>query len=469
MRTALLLASSSMLLISPLPAQEKSAPQVLVLTTSSEAAKAALVPALVEATNFGGAKRADPKLKAVVDADPNFALGRALYGAYTTTMSAADRTRELEAALKSASNASAGEVLFILALREFRAGRNAVARDLADVAMKQLPDEPLLAWFRMNVAASQEEALRLGADALKRFPDYAPIHNTYAYRLDAAGRTDEAYQVVRKYVTLAPNHPNPADSYAEILQQNGRYDEAIQQYQHALAADPTWEAAHEGMAEVAVMRGDYAEARTHLQQSLAIATAPMRRLALQREIAATYLFEGKLKDAKAAMLNVVADGESNGANTLPDKRVIALLTALEGKGTEAATLYAAAAPPNPGPAFPVNDAIFHAVLKHPAEVGRAVSTMEANAARTPDVMDTQDAARATRVIDAVANNNLSLARSTLQQINAPGYKALAAAFIAHASRKAGDKTGERTALIDVNAYHLVTLNAAFTHHIATRK
>jgi tetratricopeptide (TPR) repeat protein len=469
MRAALLSASFSLFLVVPLSAQDKATPKVLTQTTSSDAAKTALAAALTEITNFGGAARADAKLKAIVDADPDFALGRAVYGAYTTTMTPPDRNRELEAALKLAGNASAAEVLVITALREWRAGRNPVARDLMDAALKQAPDDPFLFWFRLNIPANAAEGLRLGEEGLKRFPDYAPIHNTVAYRLNTAGRKDEAFQVVQKYATLAPNHPNPHDSHAEILQLNGRFDEAIQHYQAALGIDPNFEAAHEGMAEVEVLRGNYPAARAHLQQAIALAAAPARRLTLQREVAATHLYEGKVKEAKAVITAVVADAEANAINALPDKRMVALLTALEGKGTEAATLYSAALPPNPAPAFPVSDAVFHAVLKHPAEVGKALATIEANAARTPDVMDTQEAMRATRVINAVANNDLNTARTTLQQITTPVYKAIAAAFLVQGARKAGDKATAQAAMADVEAYKAVNLNAGLARVIAARK
>ena len=161
MRASALLATSFVVLSSTLSAQQKAAPKLLVHTVTSSAAQTALIAALEEVTNFGGG-RADVKLKALVDADPAFGVGRALYANFTSTLAAADRTRELEEALKSAANATAPEVLFVLALRESRAGRNPVARDLVDVAMKQLPDEPALAWFRLLIAANTDEAIRVG-------------------------------------------------------------------------------------------------------------------------------------------------------------------------------------------------------------------------------------------------------------------------------------------------------------------
>ena len=468
-RAALLLASCSVMLAPHLYAQEKAAPRLLTRTTSSEAATAALASALEEATNFGGARRADAKLKAIVDADPNFALGRAVYGAFTNTLTAADRTRELETALGSAGKASAEEVLFILALREWRGGRTAAARVLTDLAIETAPDDPTLMWFRMLVAANNDEALRVGADALKRFPDHPGIHNFMAYRLNTAGRKDEAIATVQKYAQLAPNHPNSHDSYAEILALQGRYDEAAQHYQKAIELDGGWEVGHEGLAEVAAARGRYAEARTHLQHALAIAPAPARKVALQREIAATHLMEGKVKEARAVMTQVIADAEANSINTLPDKRVVGWLLVFEGRGAEAAKQYAAGQPTNPGPTFPLSDAIFNAITKQQAGVAKALAAMETNAARAPDVQDTQEALRTTRVVAAASRGDLDEAVQVLKQINTPVYRALAASFVAQNARKAKQTAVAAEALADVDAYKAINLNAAFARYNANRK
>ena len=468
MRASALLATSFAIMASTLSAQEKAAPKPLVRTTASTAAQTAFNAALEEVTNFGGA-RADEKLKAVVDADPTFALGRALYANFTANLAAADRTRELEEALKAAASATAPEVLFVLALRESRAGRNPVARELIDVAMKQVPDEPTLAWFRVLIAANAEDALKAGEAATKRFPDYAPVHNTYAYRLNTAGRKEEAIEVVKRYVALAPNHPNSHDSYAEILALQGRYDEAAAHYQKALELDANWEVGHEGLAEVAVGRKHYAEARVHLQRAIALARTPARKLVLQREIASTYLFEGKVKEARVTMAQVAAEAEANSLNPLADKRTTGLLLILEGRAAEGTTQFTAAVPPNPGPAYPLQEAVFHAFLKHPAEVSKSLAKMEANAARTPDVMDTQEAMRAARVIDAVANGNMDAAASTLKQITTPVYRALAAAFVVQGARKSGNTALAADAVTVVDAYPAVNLNAGLARYLVHRK
>ncbi|HEY0674088.1 MAG TPA: tetratricopeptide repeat protein [Longimicrobiales bacterium] len=467
-RTAMLLAGCSLLAVSSAAAQEKAAPKMLERTTSSAAARTALSGALAEITNIGGGRRIDPRLKEVIAADPGFALGRAFYGGWAT-LTAAERNAELTQALKDAAAGTTAELTFIAALREWRAGRAAVARDLVDVVLKLTPDDPDVHWFRLLIAANADEALRIGEAAVSRFPDYGPIYNIYAYRLNTAGRTDEAYQMLQKYVSLVPDHPNPHDSYAEILQLNGRYDEAETHYRQALEIDPQADVAHEGLAEVAVLRGNYAGARPHLMQSLGMATAPARRLVLQREIASTYLYEGKIKDAKAALTSVIKEAESNSLPAFADKRALAFLTFFEGNKAEAARQFAASQPPTPAPTLPLSEVILHALLEHPAEVATAVAAMEANAANAPDVMDTQQAMHAARAIGALMKNDLSAARAAHAQVTTPSYKALSAAFLVRAANKAGDKAAATTAMADVEAFQTLNLNAGFARLIAKRK
>lgn len=468
-RAALLSVACSLFLVTAAVAQEKSAPKVLERTTTSMAARAALTTALDEVTNIGGGRRFDDKLQAVITADPNFALGRAWYGAWMSTLTPAERQTELTRALQeAAAHGSTAEVLFITALRESRAGRNPVARNLLDVVLKLTPDDPDVHWARLLIAADPEEALRMGAAAVKQFPTYAPIYNIHAYQLNSSGRTDEALAAVARYVELAPNHPNPHDSFAELLQLNGRYDEADTHYVQALAKDPQFDEALIGRAEIAVLRRDYGTARSHLAQAMAMSRTPARQQSLQRVVAATFVMEGKLKDAKAVMVKSIADGGNSSLNTVPDQRALAFLAALEGNSVEARKAYPAAAA-NAGATVPLSDVIMHTLLKRPADVATALIAMEANAAAAPGNLDTQQAMFAARVISFVMKNDLNAARAAQQQVTGESYKAMSSAFVAHAARKAGDKTLALSSEADVEAYKDLTLNAGFARLIAARK
>jgi hypothetical protein len=115
------------------------------------------------------------------------------------------------------------------------------------------------------------------------------------------------------------------------------------------------------------------------------------------------------------------------------------------------------------------DAVFHALLKHPDEVSRAVAAMETNAAAAPNNVDVQGAAQAARVIDAVVRNDIAAARAAHQRVTGPSYRALSGAFMTGAARQAGDKTLAQTALLDVEAYKAINANAAFARLIAKRK
>ncbi len=467
-RAALLFASSSLFLVTAAFAQDKAAPKVMERTTSSAEAKAALTTAIEEVVNIGGNRRYDPKLKAVIAADPNFGLGRAWYAGWGV-LTPAERNTEFARALKDAAGGSTAELIFIAGLRESRAGRNDVARQLLDVVLTLTPDDPDVAFARLLIAANDAERLRLAEAGVSRFPDYAAFYNILAYAQNTAGQPQAALQSVAKYVSLNPTHPNPHDSYAEILQLNGQYDPADTHYVHAIEKDPAFDEALVGRAEIAVLRGQYSEARPHLAQALAMATTPARKQVLQRQVAATFLYERKLKDAKAVLTSVVTEGEASSVNVLPDKRTLAFIALHEGKTTEATALYAAGTPPTAAPTLPLSDAIFHALLKHPEEVSKAVAAMEASAASAPANADAQAAARAARVIDAVAKNDLAAARAAHQRVTGPAYRALSGAFVLQLARKAGDRKLAETAALDVEAYKAVNANAAFARMIAKRK
>ena len=452
-------------------AQEKASPLTLIPTTTSAEARTALIVALDEVTNIGGARRIDGKLAAVLAADPNFGLGRAWSAAYTSNFTPAERDSHFARALKdaAANNATTAELLFISAMRESRAGRTAIARQLLDVVLELVPDDANVTWQRLLLSADDAEARRLGEAGIKRFPNYAPIYNILAYQLNTDGQTEAALRMVERYVALAPTHPNPEDSHAEILQLNNLLESADAHYIKALEKDPQFDEALVGRAEIAVLRGDFAAARPYLQQAMVMASTPERRQLLGRNLAATYLYEGRFKDARSAMNNVIDSSERDMLATLLDKRTLAVLAALQGNRSEAIKQYSAGKPETAGRFLPLSDATLHALLKQPAEVAAAVTAMEANAAGAPDDANAQQAMQAARVIGMVMKNDLTSARAAQRQITNVGYKALSGAFVVQAARNAGDPALAKAARADVDAYMDLSVNSGFTRLIAQRK
>ena len=449
---------------------EKAAPKVLAATTSSAAAKAALTAALEEVENIGGARRYDAKLKAVIDADAQFALGRAYYAQWTSGLTVAERMAQLDQAVKDAATATTPELVVVAALREQRAGRNAEARDLLDIAIKMVPDDPHVIFLRQLYAANRDDALRIGQTATQKFPDFAPSYNTLAYQLNAAGQKAEAVAAIQKYVSLMPKHPNPHDSYAEILSLQGNYDESDTHYRHALEIDPGYEVAHEGLAENAMRRGNAAGARPHLEQSLAAATTPQRKIALNRSIAVTYVFENNLKKAKEHIATAMRIGEEAKlpVSVQNDHRILGVIAATQGKAAEAIKHYTAGAPTNSDPYIPLGDAILHGVLGHPNDVATAKAKMATNAATlTGD--PPQDAVHLTEVIYAVANKDVAAARPHQAAIKGPMFKAMAGAFMARPLARAGDAAAAKAATADVDAYRELNLNVAIARLIARAK
>ena len=469
-RVAILLACCFLFVAALAYGQEKAAPRTLTYTSSSTAAKAALVTALEEVTNIGGGRRFDSKLQAVIKEDPSFAVGRAYYAVWTSTLTPAQRATELTRALTDAvANGTPAEMLFVAGLRESQAGRNAIARDLYDVVMKLTPDDPNVALVRMLIAVDGEEARRIGEASIAKFPSYAPTYNILAYRYNTAGRTEDALRTIAKYAELAPNHPNPHDSYAEILQLNGRYAEADKHYVKALDIDPQFESALVGRADIQILQGGYGAARPYLNKAISMTETPARKLVMQRELAALHLYDGDIKSAKALLTSMVKDAQSNSINALPDLRTLAMIAAIEGNAAEATRLYKEGTPPTPGMTLPFMDAVLHTVLNHPAETNQAAAAMAANAARVPDNADAQNAMRATRVIGAMMNKDMDAARTAQQAVTAGAYKTYTAALLAHASKKAGDKRAGQTWWAEVDGNKDVSMNTALARVIAKQK
>jgi len=448
---------------------EKSAPKALTTTTSSAAAKAAFSAALEEVENIGGARRFDAKLKAVIDADAQFALGRAYYAQWTGGLTVAERMAQLDQAVRDAATASPPELIVVTALREQRAGRSGQARDLLDVAIKMVPDDPHVLFLRQLFAANRDDAIRIGQTATQKFPDFAPSYNSLAYQLNAAGQKAEAITTIQKYLALMPKHPNSHDSYAEILSLQGNYDESDTHYRHALEIDAGYEVGHEGLAENAMRRGNAAAARPHLEQSLAAATTPQRRITLNRSIAVTYVVENNLKKAQEHIATAMQIGEENKLTTSVqnDHRTLGLFAATQGK-TEAALRHYLAGAGSTDPYIPLADAILHGVLGHADDVATAKAKMAMNAATlTGDAP--QDAVHLTEVIYAIVTKDVALARPHQGAIKGPAFKALAGAFMAKPLARAGDATAAKAASADVEAYKELNLNNAIARMVARAK
>ena len=449
---------------------EKAAPRTLPVTTSSEAAKTALATAVREAENLGGAHRVDPALKAVLDADAQLALGRAYYARFASGMTAAQRASEYERALKDAASASTAELAFIAGMRENTGGRNAVARDFFDLAIKLAPDDPRVTYYRTLVSANAAEGLKLSQAAAEKFPDFAPNWNTLAYRLNTAGNKAEAIAAVQKYVSLEPKLPNPHDSYAEILSLQGQLDESDTHYKHVLQIDPRFEVAHEGMAENAVKRGDFATARAHLNEALKVDVAPGRRITLMNDIAATFAMENKGKEARAQYMAIIESAQSAAlpARAQEAHRMIGMMDAIAGRAKEATQHYTAGAPTNPGPFVPLADAIFHGTLGHADAVSAAIVAMEKNAAAAPDDVARREAVHLAQLIHAVHTKDLAAAREHQRALKLSGLRAVAGGFLAKPLARARDQAGAKAAMDDVMAHATLDGNAAIARLMAKR-
>ena len=83
-----------------------------------------------------------------------------------------------------------------------------------------------------------EEAVRLGEDALRRRPADAALHSRFSTILAQLGRTADAFAHAEQAVALAPEVPEAHAKLAQLLRLAGRVAEACAQYRQATALDP---------------------------------------------------------------------------------------------------------------------------------------------------------------------------------------------------------------------------------------
>ena len=260
------------------------------------------------ASHFGAASKADP----------NFGLGRVMY-AFTAV--GGDLTREQASAEINRGVADAGargntnELLLAAAYRESFQNHPRVAAELFGAAGHLMPGDLLIASTAVALAADPNNPVPALRDFIAKYPNYAPVYNTYAYTLWGRGDRAGAVAAAKKQVELNPNAPNPHDTYAEILQWNGNFPEAIAEYRRATTTPPRFPTSYSGMAEVEALQGHYDQARAYLNQEIANSWNPAAKLFVMREIAGTYALQGNQNDALTKQLDAIA-AEAKAQNDL---------------------------------------------------------------------------------------------------------------------------------------------------------
>lgn len=283
--------------------------QVLDLSTTSTAAKEHFWAGVEETQNVAPT-RAAGHLAQAMEADPGFGLASVLHGFVAPGLSGEERRAQMAAGLALMGGATTDELLLAAALRAWQSGEQADASRIL-LALSELngDDAHVQSWTDQLAGARGDRT-----DAIARFPDFAPPHNTLAYTLWARGDQQGAYAAVGDYARMHADHPNPHDSYAEILQFDGRYQDALQHYGRAAELDPSYEASYAGAAETYVLMGEHGKAAEQMARAAEHAETPASRINSLRGEAAVHTLAGDRTRAMEALATAAERAEADGLN-----------------------------------------------------------------------------------------------------------------------------------------------------------
>jgi tetratricopeptide (TPR) repeat protein len=281
----------------------------LKLSTTVPQAAAEFKAGVVDWVNFSPEASAS-HFATAFKADPNFGLGRVMYGFMGVAGGGWTREQALPEINRGVADAAArgniNELLLAAAYREMFQNNPRVAGELFATAARLMPADRVAAAYAAAFSADPNNPVPALRDFIAKYPDYGPVYNAYAYTLWARGDRPGALAAAKKQVELLPNAPNPHDTYAEILQWNGNFPEAITEYRLATTTPPNFPSSYSGMAEVEALQGHYDQARAYLNQAVAKAWHTPQKIYFMREIAGTYALQGNQIDALAKQLDAIA-------------------------------------------------------------------------------------------------------------------------------------------------------------------
>jgi tetratricopeptide (TPR) repeat protein len=249
-----------------------------------------------------------------VKADPQFALGHAALGYFTTDPKEAKQESALAA--KYIDNASPDEQLLIRWMNSTKNGETVVAISAMNDLLAKYPNDKrwgnmAAEWLCANQGANERGEAVL-VRLLKNDPRYYPAINNLAYCYALGGRPQLAPPLMEQYVAALPNEPNPQDSYGEIMRMLGDYPAALEHYQKALAINPHFNASQAGVASTYALMGDEHKAR--VQYLVAIKGTKERSTQIGYRIlyAMTYYRENKPRLAREEFEKVDTEAHAAG-------------------------------------------------------------------------------------------------------------------------------------------------------------
>jgi tetratricopeptide (TPR) repeat protein len=249
-----------------------------------------------------------------VQADPQFALGHAAVGYFTSDPK--EEKRESELAVKYMTNASPDEQLLITWMNGTKNGELVAAISAMNDLMAKYPHDERLGNLDAEWLCSNQFAYEPGEAILTRLlkfdPNYYPAMNNLAYCYALSGQPQLAPPLMEQYAAALPNEPNPQDSWGEMMRILGDYPAALEHYRKALEINKHFNSSQVGIASTYALMGDEPRARTQYLEAVKGTKEKPTRMGYLILWAMTYYRENQPRRARAEMLKLAAEAHLEG-------------------------------------------------------------------------------------------------------------------------------------------------------------
>ena len=224
---------------------------------------------------------------------------------------------------------------------------------------------------------------------------------------------------------------------------------------------------YERLALTSLMKDDYKTARRNLELALENESAPVGRVELRRKIAALYVFDDELDDAREIYQDLIEENiEAGKPADAHDHYALATIAALDNDKSEIRKHLLAGDSASPRP---VQAAMLHAIVwGHVDEVDlthKAKEEMEAVAAADRENKLAQQAAALARSIYATKIRALDVARADAESLTTPSMRAFAIAFIANSLRRDGQRAAAGELDREVRKFKQLSIYSAVAHRM----
>jgi tetratricopeptide (TPR) repeat protein len=288
-------------------------PDVLPITTDSDAARRAYEQGMVQREDRLFVDEGLQFFRQAVKEDPQFALGHAALAYFT--VDARETRREAALATKYDLSATPDEQLLIRFYLGTKDGELVYAISAMNDLVAKYPRDKRLANLYGEWLCSIQGGFEPGEAVLKRLlaydPHYYPATNNLAYCYALSGEPALTPPLMDQYVAALPNEPNPQDSYGEMERMLGDYQAALTHYRKALEINPNFNPSQVGLASTYALMGEQDEARD--QYLVAIKGTPERPTQMNYRIlrAMTYYREDDSKRGRQEMLKLAAESHAH--------------------------------------------------------------------------------------------------------------------------------------------------------------